>query len=209
MRRFPPPECTLYILQAERRNEHESPDLGALDALWSLKPFGGVLTAINSLNSVPVKPTLRNAELFHLCAYALFHRHTKLTKSAVHQFVVPKLSSIDGTTSTGLYIKTMVPWMIQSSLMPNITILMASFAQGMHQGHDVNKRPETLALKAKALSLLNDLLARDFQEVGRDTLLAVIHIASLEVLISHLSFKSVTDCRGSSSGVHGSLYYRT
>lgn len=35
----------------------------------SPRPFGGVLTAISSLNSPPIKSTERNAELFHLCRH--------------------------------------------------------------------------------------------------------------------------------------------
>ena len=33
----------------------------------SPRPIGGVLAAIGSLNSLPIKPTLRNAELFYFC----------------------------------------------------------------------------------------------------------------------------------------------
>lgn len=122
--------------------------------------------------------------------YFTFH-YLRLQSNAriVHQFVVPKLSSVDGTTSTGLYLKMIVPWMIQSPLMPNLTILVASFAQGLHQGLDANKCPETLAIKAKVLSLTNEFLARDFKEVGLDAILTVAHLASLEV-----SFPNSTDC---------------
>jgi len=71
--------------------------------------------------------------------------------------------------------------MIQSPLMPNIAILMASFAQGMERGEDVNRRQETLALKVKALALTNEFLAEDFSVIGNDAMLATIHLASLEV----------------------------
>jgi hypothetical protein len=37
--------------------------------LGSPRTFGGVLTAINCLNSLPIKQTPRNAELFHYCKY--------------------------------------------------------------------------------------------------------------------------------------------
>jgi hypothetical protein len=42
-----------------------------LDGRQSLKDspraFGGILDEVNSLNSLPIKPTLRNAELFRFC----------------------------------------------------------------------------------------------------------------------------------------------
>lgn len=37
------------------------------DFTGSPKGFGGVLTAVSSLNNLPIKPTIRNAELFQLC----------------------------------------------------------------------------------------------------------------------------------------------
>ena len=45
-------------LTLQRRSEFGSP-----------RAFGGVLTAINCLNSLPIKQTPRNAELFHYCRY--------------------------------------------------------------------------------------------------------------------------------------------
>jgi hypothetical protein len=65
--------------------------------------------------------------------------------------------------------------------MPNIAILFASFAQGIERGEDVNRRQETLALKVKALALTNEFLAEDFSLIGNDAMLAIIHLASLEV----------------------------
>jgi hypothetical protein len=40
------------------------------DFTGSPKAFGGVLTAVSSLNSLPIKSTIRNAELFQLCKSA-------------------------------------------------------------------------------------------------------------------------------------------
>lgn len=71
--------------------------------------------------------------------------------------------------------------MIQSPLMPNIAILLASFAEGMDRGEDVNRRQETLALKVKALALTNEFIAEDFSLIGNDAMLVTIHLASLEV----------------------------
>lgn len=65
--------------------------------------------------------------------------------------------------------------------MPNIAILLASFAQAMDRGEDLNRCQETLALKVKALALTNEFLAEDFSLIGNDAMHAIIHIASLEV----------------------------
>lgn len=65
--------------------------------------------------------------------------------------------------------------------MSNIAILFASFAQGIERGEDVNRRQETLALKVKALALTNEFLSGDFSLIGNDAMLAIIHLASLEV----------------------------
>jgi hypothetical protein len=36
----------------------------------SPRPFGGILTALTSLNSLPINPTPRNAELFNFCKFS-------------------------------------------------------------------------------------------------------------------------------------------
>lgn len=43
--------------------------LKAPSHIGSPRPFGGALTAINTLNGVPIEPTIRNAELFHFCEF--------------------------------------------------------------------------------------------------------------------------------------------
>lgn len=118
-----------------------------------------------------------SVRLHHLPTYIY-----PLTKfNAVHQFVLPKLASIDGQTVPVLYQQMIVPWMIQSPLMPNILILVSSFVRGMHRRIDVNKCAETIALKANVLALTNKFLARDFEVIGTEALLAVSHIATIEV----------------------------
>jgi hypothetical protein len=146
------------------------------------KAFGGLLSAVNACNTIPVEPTSRNTELFQSCKLP----STKTPSNhqliqAVLDRVIPRLSSIDGIAAPSNYSQTRIPWMIQSPLMPHIAILLASFAEGMDRGEDLNRCQETLALKVKALALTNEFLAEDFSLIGNDAMLATIHIASLEV----------------------------
>lgn len=38
----------------------------------TLRPFGGILTDVNCIGSLPIQQTARNAELLHFCASHLF-----------------------------------------------------------------------------------------------------------------------------------------
>ena len=75
----------------------------------------------------------------------------------------------------------MLPWMIQSPLMPSIAILMASYTQKVEQGLEIQKFSETLSIKVHVLSLINAFLNQDFDLVGGEALRAVIHLVILEV----------------------------
>jgi hypothetical protein len=75
----------------------------------------------------------------------------------------------------------MLPWMIQSPLMPNIAILMASYTQALERTLEVHKYSETLSIKVHVLSLVNNFLRQDFDVVGGEALRAVIHLVILEV----------------------------
>lgn len=90
--------------------------------------------------------------------------------------------SVDGRGPVPvLFVEHMLPWMIQSPLMPNIAILMASYTQAFEQGLEVQKYSETLSIKSHVLSLINEFLRQDFDLVGGEALRAVIHLVILEV----------------------------
>jgi hypothetical protein len=161
----------------------------------SSRAVGGVLSAVNGWNTIAVEPTSRNAELFHFCK--LFHPRCPIANNltqGVHEFVVPNLSSIEGTSAPPIYRQNRVPWMIKSPLMPHIAILLASFARCMDRRENVNKCQETLALKVKALALTNEFLAKDFGLIGNDALHAVVHLACLEVSQSDMSRIHISKC---------------
>jgi hypothetical protein len=99
----------------------------------------------------------------------------------VHSYVVPNLVSIDGQNVPLLFQREMLPWMIQSPLMPNIAIMMASATQTSEQELTVKKSSETLSIQSHVFKIINQFLKQDFSEVGGEALRAVIHLAILEV----------------------------
>jgi hypothetical protein len=101
--------------------------------------------------------------------------------SKVHSYVVPNIVSIDGQNVPPLFLREMLPWMIQSPLMPNIAIMMASATQNSEQNLTFKKSPETLSIQSHVFKIINQFLKRDFNEVGGEALRAVIHLAILEV----------------------------
>lgn len=80
--------------------------------------------------------------------------------------------------------------MIQSPLMPNIAILMASYTQALEQGSEAMKHSEPLSIKAHVLSLINHFLKQDFDVVGGEALRAVIHLVILEVSHTNRELRS-------------------
>ena len=100
----------------------------------------------------------------------------------VHHFVIPNLVSVDGRGALPtLFKEHMLPWMIQSPLMPNIAILMASYTQAHEHGLGIQRSREILSIKAHVLSLINTFIRQDFDLVGGEALRAVIHLVILEV----------------------------
>jgi hypothetical protein len=96
LRRYPPVECTgrpdtddptkarrasnmpniirtrseIESLLVTAPEEHALQDIGLTVAI-SQGALGGVLTALSASNGCPIKPTLRNAELFYLCELSM------------------------------------------------------------------------------------------------------------------------------------------
>ena len=64
-------------LSLERKNESDSEHSDWLEAMvqpdngGSPRAFGGVLTTISNINSIAIKPTSKNAELFYLCKHLI------------------------------------------------------------------------------------------------------------------------------------------
>ncbi|KUJ13091.1 uncharacterized protein LY89DRAFT_756462 [Mollisia scopiformis] len=86
------------------------------------------------------------------------------------------MCSVDGSTTSALFRREMLPWMIQSPLMPHIAILMASASQTAEPTSLIVKPSEMIAIKSQVLGLINDFLKQDFTLVGGEALRAVIHL---------------------------------
>ncbi|KAH6662284.1 hypothetical protein B0J14DRAFT_309320 [Halenospora varia] len=70
--------------------------------------------------------------------------------------------------------------MIQSPLMPEITVLMSLAFEAQLQGLEPAKYPKVLAIRGKILSLLNQFLKQDVKNILIETIHAVIQLVLLE-----------------------------
>ena len=145
--------------------------------------FAGALTQINGMHGAYVKDSMRNAELWNFCksASSMSKRYVFTDKLPVHHFVVPNMCSVDGSTTPTLFVKEMLPWMIQSPLMPHIAILMSAASQAAEPNLQTTGALETIVIKSQVLSLINEFLRQDFSVVGGEALRTVIHLVVIEV----------------------------
>ncbi|KAB5522143.1 hypothetical protein GE09DRAFT_501927 [Coniochaeta sp. 2T2.1] len=136
----------------------------------TLRPFGGILTEVNSVGSLPLHNTARNVELLHFYL----------------RFVVPNLVSIDGESQPQVFLSNVLPWQLQSPVFPNVGLLMASVTQSLDQGIELDQNPETFAMKARALSCVNQYLdmtrnlKRHFSDVMAEAIKVVVNLVVME-----------------------------
>lgn len=134
----------------------------------TLRPFGGILTEMNSLRSISPPQTARNAELLHFCSssspFLSLNAYLPVPSRNLTdergcpsdlRFVVPNLVSIDGESQPSVFLREVLPWQLQSPVFPNIGLLMASVTQSLDSGIELEQNPETFAMRARALSCLN------------------------------------------------------
>ncbi|KAM0287022.1 hypothetical protein ACHAQH_000707 [Verticillium albo-atrum] len=137
---------------------------GDPEALVHIKPFGGILTEVCTLNGLRIKQSARNSELLHFYV----------------QIVAPNLVSIDGQSQPKVFLTEILPWMLQSPLFPSIGMLMASTTQSLEQGVEVTRNSESLALKARVLTGINEMLKGDFGSVAQEVIRSVINLCVME-----------------------------
>ncbi|KAM7200893.1 hypothetical protein V8F20_005135 [Naviculisporaceae sp. PSN 640] len=126
--------------------------------------IGGVLSAIDCVNSEPVENTARNTELMFFFL----------------QFVAPNLVSLDGESMPTVFRVIMLPWMLQSHIFPNIAILMASVVQVLEKGQEPpDSSSEPLAIKTKVLGMINRVLTKGTYELS-DVLRSIINLVMIE-----------------------------
>lgn len=88
---------------------------------------------------------------------------------------------MDGGEFHPLFAREILPWQIQSTLMPNVAILMASATQGYLQDPTAEMSSETLVIKDHVLKLVSKFIQEDFYLVGNQAMRIVIHLVIIEV----------------------------
>ncbi|TKW57847.1 hypothetical protein CTA1_9831 [Colletotrichum tanaceti] len=112
--------------------------------------IGGILTEVTTLYGMPLPEGPRTAELLHFYI----------------EVVAPNMVSIDGQSQPPVFLAEVLPWMLQSPLFPNIGILMSSTTQALERGSEISKNPESLALKARVLSIVAEYMQRPFDAIA-------------------------------------------
>ncbi|KAH7395808.1 hypothetical protein BKA64DRAFT_70191 [Cadophora sp. MPI-SDFR-AT-0126] len=92
------------------------------------------------------------------------------------------MTSIDGSHTPQMFLQEILPWMLQSHIMPHIAILMASAEQSATNNNDVKRKSETIVVKAKVLGLFNEFLDNDFSLVGNAAIRAIFPLVTTELL---------------------------
>lgn len=101
---------------------------------------------------------------------------------------MPNYVSVDGQNLPVMFLKAILPWMLQSPLMPNIAILMASYSERLERGLVTKQYSETLSIKSYVLGLVNTFLEQDFKLISDEAIRAVTHLVILEVNSYHFKF---------------------
>jgi hypothetical protein len=91
------------------------------------------------------------------------------------------MASLDGHDTPSAIRDKIMPWMMQSPLMPQIAIFTASGYRALIRGQEVTKHPETVAIKGMLLSSINSYLRYDFDKIHEEAIQSVVHLALLEV----------------------------
>ncbi|OHW94040.1 hypothetical protein CSPAE12_07392 [Colletotrichum incanum] len=96
------------------------------------------------------------------------------------EVVAPNMVSIDGQSQPPVFLTEVLPWMLQSPLFPNIGILMSSMTQSLEQGVEIAKNPESLALKARVLSIIADYMQRPFDAIAVEMVRSIVNLVVME-----------------------------
>ncbi|GJD04956.1 hypothetical protein ColKHC_13781 [Colletotrichum higginsianum] len=88
--------------------------------------------------------------------------------------------SIDGQSQPPVFLAEVLPWMLQSPLFPNIGILMSSTTQALERGSEISKNPESLALKARVLSIIAEYMQRPFDAIAIEMVRSIVNLVVME-----------------------------
>ncbi|KAK0631145.1 hypothetical protein B0T17DRAFT_599198 [Bombardia bombarda] len=158
-------QWSLFVLSEDEDKRPQTNNSSNDTALHSpiTKSVGGILSAINCINSTRIENTARNTELMYFFL----------------DYVAPNLVSIEGDYTPVLFRRDMLPWMLQSQLFPNIAILMASVVQILDRGGEADHSSEPLAIKVRVLSMINHALGRRDYDLS-DVLRCIVNLVIIE-----------------------------
>jgi hypothetical protein len=91
------------------------------------------------------------------------------------------MASLDGQGTSSVIQNRILPWMMQSPLMPQMAIFTASGYIALIRDKDVTRYPEIIAIKGVILSSINKYLEQDFSKIYEEAVQSVLHLALLEV----------------------------
>lgn len=78
--------------------------------------------------------------------------------------------------------REILPWMLQSHIMPHIGLLMASASQSAgYEESSSRESTETIVLKSRVFNLFNEFLEQDFKIIGDAAIRAVFPLVMTEV----------------------------
>lgn len=133
------------------------------------------------------KPPETQSCFISVSLYLLYSRREDIGRidfDADLRVVAPNLVSIDGQSQPAVFLTSVLPWQLQSPLMPNIGILMASTTQGLDRGLELEDNPESLTVKSKVLAYMNRFLSVEqdaFDAVAAEAVKCIINLVVLEV----------------------------
>ena len=102
------------------------------------------------------------------------------------------MASIDGRDVPKEFGTIVMPWMMQSPLVPEIAVLTGAGYRAIIRGADVSKDPETIAIRVRVLAHISEFLQQDFNKIYMQAIQTVAHLVMLEV-----RSRSYTEIRGS------------
>jgi hypothetical protein len=101
------------------------------------------------------------------------------------------MASIDGRDVPKEFGTIVMPWMMQSPLVPEIAVLTGAGYRAIIRGADVSKDPETIAIRVRVLAHISEFLQQDFDKIYMQAIQTVAHLVMLEV-----RSRSYTELRG-------------
>ncbi|KAF4637223.1 hypothetical protein G7Y89_g845 [Cudoniella acicularis] len=181
-----------HLFHQDPRSPYYSPKFSGAD-------FGNPNTQVGDnvvepLHSLPIEPSRRNAELFHIFLERLS----------------PYMSSLDGKDPSPVFNKHWVSFMIQSPLVIYIAILTSSYFRATCRNIDVERSVDAVAARVKLITLINEHISTHSKGVNDEAIAAVMSLAYNELVyadktsvVAHLKgLREMLRTRGGIQNIH-------